>query len=546
MRQLVNIIGFSINETELASVEARVNKLAKKMSFALTIPTVMFGKSILQASNRYDTLRLTVETFASSQEEANKVVGDLIDLAKRLPTLSMKDLNEEAGRLIGQGVGMGELVSTLEMLATIAGATGGNMQNLAKAYMDVQRAGKLQGQEVLQFKNANVPIWDLLSKSTGKSIEQLKKEKASFEDVKKALMDFGGKGSKAADIMFKKGELLKGQWLKFLDVLEIFKVQLGKKLEVPLFTVLRVIEKITATLMGLDGNWKRFFVIGMAVMAIIPPLILLKSLLTSYLKPLAIISGLMAAISLAVDDIYTWVKGGKSVMGVLFGDYDQYKDKIKELKETFFDTFKDFKGTIESLGKLVNGIVTTLSGKSVTVTFLDTILSTVKQLLLQLDMLAIALRFIFVALKAPFTSATKTSADLAKIKKSMEKNAESNIAIKAGFAMYDMIDWLSTVGDKPWDSFEGKNDKEKMDNFQKSFSGRDYANDLLRAYDFGKKQTNTQTDAITGGITIQNLNIANTSGTPAELRQNIKLGFEDMFKSVIRKGGMNYSPMPAR
>lgn len=560
MRELVNIIGFRINETELASVEARVTSLAKMMSVAMSVPIVLFGKSILETGDKFQKLQLTVETFADSQEQANKVVEDLTKLALRLPTLSMEDLNDQAGKLIGQGVKLPELVDTLEMLSTIAGATGGNFQNLAKAYMDVQRAGKLQGQEVLQFKNANVPIWDLLTKSTGKSIEQLKSQKATFEEVKKALKDFGGVGSKAWEVMIKKGNLLSGVWLKLQDMFALFKIQLYQKMIMPLTTVLDVLYKIVNTLSGLDGNWKRFFVIGMAVAAIIPPLFLLKSLLTSYLKPLAIISGLITLISLAIDDIYVWVKGGDSFLGYFLGDYSKYEKDLQNFKQVLIDIAT----AVRDVGKAAGEITVALLRLFATI---ETKLGLISKMVNAVSIVTNQVSAILTIISALFS-------------KDVSINAAGPAYLRQLKAMANIV--YGEKGSKIYDEFIKSRGFSSEDELLKHIANNDSWENLRSAYSnytdptipaYIRNMQNSASRIPAGGnqfgmlsnqqanklklgfaldsaIKIENLHIANTSGTTEELRKNIKLGFQDMFESVIRKtansGYSDWTPAYAR
>lgn len=552
MRELVNIIGFRINEAQLASVEARVSNLAKMMSFALTIPVTMFGKSILEAGDKYAKLKLTVDTFADSQEQANKVVEDLTKLALKLPTLSMEDLNEQAGKLIGQGVPLSELVDTLQMLSVVAGATGGNFQNLAKAYMDVQRAGKLQGQEVLQFKNANVPIYDLLSKSTGRSIAQLKKERATFEEVKKALQLFGGEGSKAFEVMIKKGQLLSGVWLKLKDMFTLFKIQIYPKLVYPLFKVLDVLDKIVTTLSGLDGNWKRFFVIGMAVMAIVPPLILLKTVLASYLKPLAIILGIMGALALIIDEIYVTLKGGDSVLNAMFGKEGEAESRLEKLKQAFSNFLESMKPWWTSFANTFKSIISQAFDPKEWKEFFNLLSGFVADFFTGLlNGLSGVSTFIYQLLNLDFSGMYQSMQSLATNFNASLKQIGSGASNLPSYLMQNKLldnnpnaDFGSSAIGK---MLSGLNDvitpgfyDPRAGNDNKGYKGG-FWNSLTN---LSNRMGAGQPSHPGYNVHIKEMKIDNTSGTPEELRKNIKLGFQDMFDSVIRKSAANMDRMP--
>ena len=301
VRELVHVISFKLNTAQLASVEARVQQLGTMMSFITTAPIVLLGKSFLEASLNMDTLSLSIQTYSTSAEEASRVTEDLKKLAVELPTVQIKDLNESVGNLLARGVESKDLVDTFRTFAVITGATGGNMKGLVKAYTDTMGKGKLAGQEFNQFINASVPLNKALKSFTGKSVDTLKKMqkdgKITFEMLRDALKGLAAEGGQFATIMTKKGELLWGQWQKFLDQLYYLKAELGKKLEVPLKFVLEVLGKIVDTLKGLDGNWKRFFIIALGVTAIVGPLIVLFFLLKQFMGPLKWISAAIAVIS---------------------------------------------------------------------------------------------------------------------------------------------------------------------------------------------------------------------------------------------------------
>ena len=220
VRELVHIIGFRINESQLASVEQRVQQLGTFMTFLTTAPIIMLGKSFLQASFNMDQLAMAVETYSTNADEAVKVTQDLKDLAVNLPTVQVKDLNEIVGNLLARGVEAKDLVDTFKMFAIITGATGGSMKGLTKAYTDTMGKGKLAGQEFNQFINASVPLRKALvdffggKKTINDIIEMQKKGEITFNVLRDALKGLAVEGGQFETIMGKKADLLWGRWLQ--------------------------------------------------------------------------------------------------------------------------------------------------------------------------------------------------------------------------------------------------------------------------------------------------------------------------------------------
>lgn len=548
MRELVNIIGFRINEAQLASVEARVSNLAKMMSFALTIPIAVFGKNILQAGHQMDQLRFSIETYAKSAEQAASITDQLKQLATELPTVKLEDMAEAVSPLLTRGVAIEDLVDTFKTFAVITGATGGNMKNLVKAYTDVSGKGKLMGQEMNQFVNASVPLrkalGDMLGKTDGQLMKMQKDGQITFEMVKEALKGMAKEGGAFATIMEKKANTLWGQFQKFIDQVFLYMSELRDKLQVPLFKILNILSSIVTTLRGLDGNWKRFFVIGMAVMAIIPPLILLKTVLASYLKPLAIILGIIGALSLIIDDIYVWTKDGKSFLGRFLGDYDNYKNVIN----SFIELFKSLGNAILSVVTAVGQMSAAFAQSFGTDTF-NLIISSIEKLNSTLGFMADNISLISLLIGAA------VSGDWSKLSKIQEVwFSGSKKALKA-----------LPLSDTILKSLTGKNVDEYIESalsgtkFSNAYSTQQLINKSMsslgdmtkymsisdyKAAKLKADQEDAYVKSIVNGNTsnIVNINIdANKSSmTPDTLYNSVKKAVIDSLKSNIRKAKNSY------
>lgn len=451
VRELIHIIGFRINESQYASVEARVRQLGSMMSFITTVPIVLLGKSFLEASLNMDTLAMSIETYAKNAEEAAKVTEDLKTLATELPTVQVKDLNDTVGNLLARGVPAAELVDTFKMFAIVTGATGGNMKGLTKAYTDTMGKGKLAGQEFNQFINASVPIRKALVDFFGgkKTINDLivmqKKGQITFEVLREALKGLTVEGGQFETIMGKKADLLWGRYQKFSDLLYYLKAELGKKFEVPLKVVLGVMNQIVDTVRKLDGNWKRFIIIGLGVTAIVGPLLVVYGLLKSFMGPIGYVTAAIGIISLLIDDIYVWVKDGDSVMGALFGDYAQYKPQIEELKTTLLNLFTNLKNLIKDVLVDVIELFAWLTGKKKNeeLSALNNFLWVLTKISQTLSVVILGVRELFALLSKPFKSEEENKKTAKSLREDLEKNPITKRATGIGSSIANVQDMFS-------------------------------------------------------------------------------------------------------
>jgi len=118
---------------------------------------------------------------------------------------SVKDtrfsLDEAAGSAIGflaAGIKEGpKLERAMSMVADAAGLTGKNFADLAPAFQEAARQGRVTGQVLRQLEDNNVPVTKALMDSMGKTAEEIRKMAStgqiSFEDLDKAMdQSFGG------------------------------------------------------------------------------------------------------------------------------------------------------------------------------------------------------------------------------------------------------------------------------------------------------------------------------------------------------------------
>src|SRR5690606_31972690 len=79
----------------------------------------------------------------------------------------------------------------IRILGELAAVSGASIENMALVYGQIASLGKLQGNDVMQLINAQIPIYDLLSKSMNKSVAELKElqsqGKITFAEVEKAM-----------------------------------------------------------------------------------------------------------------------------------------------------------------------------------------------------------------------------------------------------------------------------------------------------------------------------------------------------------------------
>ncbi|NDD53201.1 hypothetical protein EBZ39_04860 [bacterium] len=140
-----------------------------------------------------------------------------------------------ARTMLGFGIKANEVVPAMKMLGDISMGDTEKMGGLSLAYSQVRGAGKLQGQDLLQFiSNGYNPLEDM-SRMTGKSMATLKEEMGkgaiTFDMVAKAMEAATSKGGKYYGMLEQIGKTDSGRWEAMVGNIGTAMQDMGEKLK---------------------------------------------------------------------------------------------------------------------------------------------------------------------------------------------------------------------------------------------------------------------------------------------------------------------------
>lgn len=203
--------------------------------------------------------------------------------------------------------------------------------------------------DIRQFAYAGINIYGILSETTGKTTEELKKMDLTFEDISDALIKASKQGGKYYKGQEKSAETLTGQ----VNALKkSFKDLLGELTESLLPTVKKIINKVSEIIKkfkSLDaGTKERIVKIGLLVTALSPLLIITGKLITSVgtiITTLSKLSGIIAKVTVATGGLTTAFSliGISALTGLTVALSEKSKiltDDLKKLKDSV-DTQRD-------------------------------------------------------------------------------------------------------------------------------------------------------------------------------------------------------------
>lgn len=179
------------------------------------------GGQALRLGIQQDLQNTSFEVLLGSKTASEKMVADITKYGMETPYDKM-GLGEDVKTLLGFGIAGEKVMPVLKSIGDLAMGDANKMHSLTLAFAQMSSTGKLQGQDLLQMINAGFNPLNEISKKTGKSIGQLKKEmedgSISSKMVEDAFYAATGAGGQFHEMAKKQGETLGGKWAQFQDL----------------------------------------------------------------------------------------------------------------------------------------------------------------------------------------------------------------------------------------------------------------------------------------------------------------------------------------
>jgi len=190
-------------------------------------------KKSLSLAATAESNKISLEVLTGSAQKAQMLFDGFIELDRSSP-LSRSDFARASQTLLGYGYAAESTLPTLKALSEVSVGNADRFQSLSLAFGQVTANGRLMGQEVLQMVNAGFNPLQEISRTTGRSMIELKKamedgaiSSSMVEDAFKSATSEGGR-------FFEMNERLKnsaaGQFAKMQSDVEMLATEIGTNL----------------------------------------------------------------------------------------------------------------------------------------------------------------------------------------------------------------------------------------------------------------------------------------------------------------------------
>ena len=238
VQELIAKLGFQVDKQGLDTAEKGLSKIAKdaaKLYVAYQAASKAFGLVVdsVKGAARLESMNAEFEVMLGNAEAAKYLVQQIQQFAAVTP-YHTAELTQNVRLMMAFGQSANESLSAVKMLGDVAGSDSEKLGRLSLAYAQVMAAGKLQGQDLLQFVNAGFNPLQEISAKTGKSIGTLRAEMEkgliSSTMVSEAFASATGVGGRFFGNMEKQSQTLNGLWSTLTDNFQIMMAELGGQL----------------------------------------------------------------------------------------------------------------------------------------------------------------------------------------------------------------------------------------------------------------------------------------------------------------------------
>ena len=197
---------------------------------ALGLGAAAIGKSIKEFA-QLETAIVDLQVIMGSDEAGKKLVDNLRAIARETP-LTSKQLIKNAQTMIGYGQSAEGIEDTLYRLGEISGGNTEKFNSLTIAFSQVNSAGKLMGQELLQLVNAGYPIASIAD-AAGVSMadfrSEMEKGNISARHLTESMINLTSEGGLMEGRLSRQAETVAGAWTRLTGEIEQDLASFGEK-----------------------------------------------------------------------------------------------------------------------------------------------------------------------------------------------------------------------------------------------------------------------------------------------------------------------------
>lgn len=216
-----------------SSMASFVGNLGASAFSSLTSGMKSLGVSALGLAADNEQTAISFEVMLGSADAATAMIGNMRDLAAKSP-LEFKDVSQAGKTLLQFGLSANNVLPALRMLGDVSGGNAERFQSLALVFGQMSAAGRLMGQDLLQFINAGFNPLQEISRHTGESMVSLKAKmeagSISADMVAESFMRATSQGGQFYGMTQRQSQTTAGLFSSLKDAVNVSLAEIGQAL----------------------------------------------------------------------------------------------------------------------------------------------------------------------------------------------------------------------------------------------------------------------------------------------------------------------------
>ncbi|MGD8707099.1 MAG: tape measure protein [Nitrosopumilaceae archaeon] len=256
VRELINKIGFKVDQGQAKKAEKSVKKMSTKMKLAIgsvVAGVLWIGKSAISAAADMEMLTTQFEVMLGSTEAANDMMQQLRSFAASTP-FALEDLAKGTQTLLSYKVSSEDVLGVMRMLGDTAQGNSENLKTLSTAFGRITADGKATGETLNMIQERGIGIYSELAEMKGTTVVQLRKMvsagQISAADVKASFERMTSEGGMFFQGMEKQSKTFLGLVSTMKDNFKDLLAEVGSALLPVMKEVVEIITKLVQGPLG--------------------------------------------------------------------------------------------------------------------------------------------------------------------------------------------------------------------------------------------------------------------------------------------------------
>lgn len=190
-----------------------------------------FVSELINVRGQFQQLEIAFSTMLKSKEKADKLMGELVDIAAKTP-FDLQGIASSAKQMLAYGSSAENVGDELVMLGNVAAGVGSQLGDLAYLYGTLSTQGRAYTVDIRQFAGRGIPIYEELAKVLGvtkdKVSELVKEGKVGFKEVEQAFKNMTSESGIYYNLMEEQSKSLTGQLSNLGDAWDSMLNEIGK------------------------------------------------------------------------------------------------------------------------------------------------------------------------------------------------------------------------------------------------------------------------------------------------------------------------------